>query len=297
MAQRSQDMWNMILPYIISRRFEKQRIEDYLQKSLTEYEAYGNVQKEIQDRAILNRLLESFFEPSMFKDYPYQAYAYADMMKKILPSHLTKQLNLPDNYESMIRTAQEATARSVQSMQETQPLKQEDIATLVRGYGHKMPSDMVKQIQKIEGEVAGRGVREKELGVEKEKIQLERDKLEFEKGGKGKESLKERLLNLGKKETIFANKLKETEAYSIEGEEGDEFKKVAADLEGVRKERLNIINQLIGELDKAKVDKILSKLKKGGATPEALESNKAELMKAEGLTDIEFEYLKINLGK
>lgn len=286
----------MLMPYIIRRKFEKERIEDWKKKTLEEYEAWAGHQEEAQKRAIINRVRESIMDPDMFEGYPFQAYSYLKHLKENLPPELTEGLIIPEGYEEMMEAAEEAVSRVIIAMQAKSPIMDEDIGTLVKAFGHEPTAEYVGQIQKVTGEEERVKVRREEIGLEEKKLTVRREELEAKGKPKGKEALKERLLMLGKKEKIFADQMKEIEAGTLDIDD-PEAKKIEGKLKKVRDERLSIINQMIGELDKKKVDGIVAKLKKGGATPEGLDLNREEFMKAEGLTDIEYEYIKINLSR
>lgn len=290
---RRENIMEMLMPYIIRRKFEKERMEGWQKKTLEEYEAYFGHQRELQKQsainreeqqrqAIINKVRESIMDPDMFEGYPFQAYSYLKHLKENLPSELTEGLVIPEGYEEIMEAAEEAVSRVIIAMQAKAPIMDEDIEKLVRAFGHEPTAEYVGQIQKVK--------------IEEDKIKVRREELAEKGKPKGKETLKERLLMLGKKEKIFADQMKEIEAGTLDIDD-PEAKKIEGKLKNVRDERLSIINQMIGELDKKKVDTVLAKLKKMNATPEELEEFKAKLMADEGLTEIEYEYIIIKLRK
>ena len=63
----------------------------------------------------------------------------------------------------------------------------------------------------------------------------------------------------------------------------------------MRQNQLNTLDQLLGDLDKKKADVIIAKLKANQITAKGMEKYKEKFKKEYKLTDVEYQYIRLNL--
>jgi len=164
----------------------------------------------------------------------------------------------------------------------------EEMTVLTRLLGSDKPQEFLGQAERARTGVAERGLRRGELDLARAEAGLKVGKLT-------KKQLEDKLKFFSKKEKVFSDELKslEEEMDLMEGDPkyDDKNKQIAE----MRQNQVNVLDQLLGELDKKKADKILAKLRTGGATIEALEKHKEQFMKKENLTEAEYNYIRLNL--
>ncbi|MBA7701853.1 hypothetical protein ES703_110600 [subsurface metagenome] len=138
-------------------------------------------------------------------------------------------------------------------------------------FGSKRMMDFLEQAERTRAGKAERGLRADELKIREREVGLEEE-------GKSKEQLENEFKVLDQKEKTFKAQL---DSIGVDLGLTEDAIKMSDDpravalrekIEIVRKRKLNNVNQRLGDLDKKKVEKVLSKLRGINATPEEIET-------------------------
>lgn len=180
-----------LLPILVQQKFDKDRVQRWLEKSLAEYAQYAKNQEEAQRRNMQMSVYRSLLKPELFKDQPYQAQKYIEYLKRALPSEYTGQLPMQEGFEDVMGGAEQAAKRAIIAMQNSMPVSEEDVEALVKAFGHKMPTENIKQILKGQAgktatSLSVMGLMEKQKSRELKGKELEQRKVEHELDKKGK---------------------------------------------------------------------------------------------------------------
>lgn len=294
-------MMRILLPYLLRQRQQKQWLEQssaqYEDLARLKDELYGRSQKEIQDRASENAIKLELVKTGRIGveelDRPLdelllrlgQAGVTGPGIPTISPEIVAGR-RLP--YEEMM-------AKKSAVLERGEYLPKEEVAPATGLFGSKRMMDFLEQAERARAGKKERALRGREITVKEKELGIEGEK-------KTKKQLEDEYKVLDQKEKTFVAQLKSIGVgLALTDDElktSDDPKAVALreKIEIVRKRKLNNVNQRLGDLDRKKADGIISKLRDGGATAEALEKYKEKFKKEENLTEEEYQYIKLNLG-
>jgi len=288
---------NEILPYIAKKKMqldqERKIMQMYLNKRLTEYGALEEMGKrgraEQYDYASMLKFLGSILKGTEGLDRP-------GMAGRMRASELGVPVPLeevsPEQYGEAGRPYGEMMAGQAEALGLPESfIEKMGVATQLKGSPFAMDL-LEQQIKTTAGREAREVTREKtklgwaELGVKGEKLT--------------KKQLEDKLKFFAKKEKVFVDQLKSleeeigiTDAELLAGD--PKVENLKTQIDEMQQNQLNTLDQLLGELDKKKCDKIIAKLSAGKATIKGLEKNKEQFMKKENLTEAEYNYIRLNL--
>jgi hypothetical protein len=216
------------IPVLLQMKLEKDRMKGWLEKSLTEYQAYGQQQKELMSEGSKKQVLETILNVLQegSKGRPYPGTYLRKEMTGLLPAEMTSQLPTLPEAEPVIQdkmtAAQEAAGRILIAQQSNQPVDENDLGIMIDAFGINEPTEIVKAIQQGIGEEAGRGIRlkeiedaikgrkvqERELGIREQELGVAKEKVGLTKyAGKTSKELEKELKKLQADRTTAAEKL------------------------------------------------------------------------------------------
>ena len=277
------------------------------------YEAWGDVQEQLQ-RSGLARRLEGYEAQEEMQKRLLEAGYSRDVTKMILATivqgaagfgrpgieaverireiGLGEVPGIPEEIPGQYEAIQDPYASLMPAigrrLEAGEYPSEEEMTTMTRLLGPDKLQEFLGQAERARTGIAERGLRRGELELARAEVGVKAEKLT-------KKQLEDKLKFFSKKEKVFSDELKslEEEMDLMEGDpKYDAKNKQIADM---RQNQVNVLDQLLGELDKKKADKILAKLRAGGATIEALEKHKEQFMKKENLTEAEYNYIRLNL--
>jgi len=289
----------MLLPYIMRQRMQEQ----YLESSSAQYEKLAKLKDELYRRSqldIQNKASEHRIKGEMVRA---GIIGVKDVDRPLL--ELIERLGVagvtgpgiptpkPGLLEEKKRPYGDIMAKMSGALEQAEYLPTEEVGPATGLLGSKRVMEFLEQAGRERRVGKELGLREREVAVSEKEVGLK-----GEPKGKG---LEDQLKFLDGKEKTFEAQLK-----SIGTELGETIEELKTSddpkvvdlnkrIEKVRKRKLNIYSQLLGDLDKKKSDEIISKLRSGGATVEALEKYKERFKKEEKLTEEEFQYIILNL--
>jgi len=284
---------NEFLPYFAKQKMQldqqRKLMELYLNKQLAEYGAWEETQKrgraEQYDYDTKIRLLASLLKGTEKLDRP----AMAGLMRA---PELGMDFGLPEvspeQYGEAVRPYTKMMADQAGALEagEYLPVEKMGVATQLKGSEYAM--DLLKEIEKTRAGREERGLRKGELDLARAEAGVKGEKLT-------KKQLEENLKYWAKKEKIFVDELESMEKEMGLMEDDPKYDAKSRQVDEARQIQLNTCDQILGELDKKKCDKIIAKLSAGKATVKGLEKNKEKFMKKENLTEAEYNYIRLNL--
>jgi len=196
MGQSAQDFLKQMLPFLVQEQYKYKYIDyqtkKWLEKSLTEYEAYGKVQEEAQNRAAMNAIfgdVSDVLKPAV-KGMPFPGMEFIKRGKQYgLPMG---DLTVPPEEEKqdLLANYQQAAMPLIMArMTEKQP-SEEDVARALNTFGFAtvetligdFAGDMLKKVEQ--------GLRAREISVSEELVptrkyeaETARAKVDIEKKG------------------------------------------------------------------------------------------------------------------
>lgn len=274
---------NRLLPMLLRRRFEKQRVEDWLQKSLKEYEAWGETQATVQERAAENQIKMQLLKVG--------AIGVKDMDRPLI--ELLSRLGeagvtgpgiptiSPEAYGELKAPYAEMRPQFAEAMEAAEYPTQEQITAATRLYGSKWVDKWLQDLEKKKLEAERRRVQEMGFGVEKDKTALGWAELgvkEKELGVKKTEKKDKELLSaLDKKERILTDQLKDFEEDL--GVMVDDPKVMAKkkQVELIRKQKMSLLKRIMKKYKGLKSEKeyteVAAGLKAKGYTSDNIEKH------------------------
>jgi len=294
-------MMRILLPYLLRQRQQRQWLEQssaqYEQLARTKDELYSRSQKEIQDRASENAIKLELVKTGRIGveelDRPLD-----ELLLRLGQAGVTGPgipTISPEIVAGRRRPYEDIMTKMSGALEQAEYLPKEEIAPATGLIGSERVMDFLKQAERTRAGKEERGLRAEELEIKRAEVGIEGEK-------KSKKQLEDEFKTLDQKEKTFVAQLKSIGVdLGVTVEElkmSDDPKAVALreKIEIVRKRKLNNVNQRLGDLDRKKADGIISKLRDGGATAEALEKYKEKFKKEENLTEEEYQYIKLNLG-
>ena len=194
----------------------------------------------------------------------------------------------PEQYGKAVRPYSETMVDQAGALEAGEYLPAEKMGVATQLLGSERAMDLLKEIGKTR---AGREAREitrdktklgwAELGVKGEKLT--------------KKQLEEKLKYFGKKEKVFVGQLESLEEEMGITEDEPRAENLKTQIAEMRQNQLNTLDQLLGDLDKKKADKIISKLRANKITSMGMEKYKDQFMKEYKLTEAEYQYIRLNL--
>jgi len=284
---------NEFLPYFAKQKMqlEQQRklMEIYLEKQLAGYGALEEKEKrgraEQYDYATMLKLLGSITEGAKGLDRPGMA---GIMRASELGIPLPVPEIAPEQYGEAVRPYEEMMPSMAGALERGEYLPAEKMGVATQLLGSKRVMDFLEELGKTR---AGREARE----VTREKTKLGWAELGVKKKKEGKKQLEDKLKFFAKKEKVFSDELKSLEDLSGLMEGDPEYDTKKTQIAEMRQNQLNTLDQLLGELDKKKADKIIAKLRANKITAIGMEKHKAQFIKKENLTEAEYQYIRLNL--
>jgi hypothetical protein len=277
------------------------------------YGAWGKVQEELQ-RSGLARRLEGYTAQEEMQKRLLEAGYSRDIVKMLLATiskgteeygrpgvetiERMRQVGLgetpgippeiPGQYEEVMEPYANLMPALGRRLQDGEYPSREEMATLTRLLGADKVQEFLEQAEKVK---AGRAQRE----VSRGKTKLGWAQLGVKGEKLTKKQLEDQLKFFGKKEKVFVDELESIEKEIGILEDEPRVEDLKAKIDEMRQNQLNTLDQLLGQLDKRKCDKIIAKLTAGKATIEGLEKNKEQFMKKENLTEEEYNYIRLSL--
>jgi len=285
---------NEILPYLAKQKMrldqERKIMQMYLNKRLTEYGALEEMGKrgrgEAFEKAIKLELIKTGRAGVEDLDIPLDELLYR--LERAGITHPAIPTISPEVLEERRLPYRETMVDQAGALEAGEYLPAEKMGVATQLLGSERAMDLLKELGKT---IAGREAREitrdktklgwAELGVKGEKLT--------------KKQLEEKLKFFAKKEKVFVGQLESLEEEMGLTEDDPKAENLKTQIAEMRQNQLNTLDQLLGDLDKKKCDKIIAKLSAGKATIKGLEKNKEQFMKKENLTEAEYNYIRLNL--
>jgi len=284
---------NEIMPYLAKQKMQldqqKKLMQIYLEKQLAGYGALEEKEKrgraEKYDYDTMLKLLGSVIEGSKGLDRPGMA---GRMRAGELGIPLPVPEIAPEQYGEAVRPYTETMVDQAGALEAGKYLPAEKMGLATQLLGSKRAMELLEEIGKTR---AGREARE----VTREKTRLGWAELGVKGEKLTKKQLEEKLKFFGKKEKVFEGQLESLEDLSGLMEGDPEYDTKKTQIAEMRQNQLNTLDQLLGELDKKKADRIIAKLRASKITARGMEKHKDQFMKEENLTEAEYNYIRLNL--
>lgn len=298
-------------------KFMSQLMQILMQQKVRErgYQSWGKVQEELQ-RSGLARRLEGYTAQEEMQNRLLQAGYSRDVVKMLLatiakgtegygrPGIETIQRiretglgetpgippEIPGQYEEVTAPYESIMPAIGRRLQEGEYPSREEMAILTRLLGPEKVQEFLEQAEKVK---AGRAQRK----VSADKTALGWAELGLKKPGEKltKKQLEDKLKFFGKKEKVFVDKLETLEEEIGLTEDDPKAEELKTQISEMRQNQLNTLDQLLGDLDKKKCDEIISKLKANKITAKGMEKYKEKFKKEYKLTDVEYQYIRLNI--
>lgn len=269
-----------ILQYLIQEQLERKRQEGWLQKSLREYEAWGEQQEKLQQSGLKKEsllLLLNVLKKSV-EDQDRPALKILEMLPQLgITPEQYPELGLPTptvRYEEAMDPYEEATRMVMESYKDLSYPEAQAVAKMVMTKGSEFATELIQDIAKKKGERAERGVREKELTE-----QIEGRKLREKELGVREKELAVEKKGTPKKSTLdtrLESKRKERWAIIEKMFKGDEGR-TATQVKNWEKQALALNEDIKSLKKKLGYDK-------PEKDPDARHAQAAKQLKAEGYT-------------
>jgi len=265
----------------------------YLDKQLAGYGALEEMQKrgrgEAYDYETKIRLLASLLKGTERLDRP----AMAGLMRA---PELGMDFGLPEvspeQYGEAVRPYREMMADQAGALEKGEYLPVEKMGVATQLLGSKRVMEFLEELEKTRAGRGERSLRKGELDLARAEAGVKGEKLT-------KKQLEDKLKFFAKKEKVFVDELKSFKDPLTGAIEDIEDESRAENLEAkiaeMRQNQLNVLDQLLGELDKKKADGIIAKLRTNKITAKGMEKYKEQFMKKENLTEAEYQYIRLNL--
>ena len=279
------------------------------------YQSWGKVQEELQRSGLARRLEGYTAQEEMQKRLLQEGYS-RDVVKMLLATifkgaegygrpgvealERTRKVGLgetpgippeiPGQYEEITGQYESLMPAIGRKLAAGQYPSREEMAILTRLLGPEKLQEFLEQAEKVK---AGRAGRE----VSREKTRLGYAELGLKTPGAKltKKQLEDKLKFFSKKEKVFVDKLETLEEQIGLTEDDPEAERLQTQISEMRQNQLNTLDQLLGDLDKKKADGIISKLKANKITAKGMEKYKEKFKKEYKLTDVEYQYIRLNL--
>lgn len=284
---------NEFLPYFVKQkmRLDQQRklMQMYLDKQLAGYGELEKMQQrgrgEAFDYAKKLKFIASLLKGTEELDRP----ALAGLLRA---PELGMDLGLPEispeQYGEAVRPYSETMIDQAGALEAGKYLPAEKMGVATQLLGSERAMDLLKEIGKTR---AGREARE----VSRDKTKLGWAELGVKGEKLTKKQLEEKLKFFAKKEKVFVGQLESIEEEIGLTEDDPKAENLKTQIAEMRQNQLNTLDQLLGDLDKKKADKIISKLRANKITATGMEKYKDQFMKEYKLTEAEYQYIRLNL--
>jgi len=289
---------NEIMPYLAKQKMEldqqRKSMQMYLEREMEIMRGRAGYREEEQFRGRdIGRELEAFStflktgaEGVKGLDQPLlqllERLATAGIAGKEIPTVE------PEKVGAALAPYTETMAEQAGALERGEYLPAEKMGIATQLLGSKRAMDLLKEIGKTR---AGREARE----VTREKTRLGWAELGVKKKGETKKQLEDKLKFFAKKEKVFSDELKSLEDLSGLMEGDPEYDTKKTQIAEMRQNQVNVLDQLLGELDKKKADKIISELRANKITATGMEKYKEQFKKEYKLTEAEYNYIRLNL--
>jgi len=284
---------NEFLPYFAKQKMQldqqRKLMQMYLEKQLAGYGALEEKEKrgraEQYDYATMLKLLGSILKGAEGLDRP-------GMAGRMRASELGIPLDLPeiapDQYGEAVRPYTETMVDQAGALEAGKYLPAEKMGVATQLLGSERAMDLLKEIGKTR---AGREARE----VTREKTELGWAELGVKGEELTKKQLEDQLKFFAKKEKVFSDELESIEEEMGIMEDDPKAENLRTQIAEMRQNQLNTLDQLLGELDKKKCDKVMATLRSNKITPIGMEKYKEQFKKEYKLTEAEYQYIRLNL--
>ena len=237
---------------LVQQKWDKDRVQRWLEKSLKEYEQYAKNQEAAQRRGMQMSVYKSMLKPELFKDQPYQAQKYIEYLKRSLPPEYTGELPMQEGFQDVMGGAEQAAKRAIIAMQNSMPVSEADVEALVKAFGYKVPTENIKQILKGQAgktatslSVMGLMEKKKSRELGEKTLKQRAAEYEFEKKGKGPKDQKALVSLLEKKRNNRWTIIGKLEKVDVENISGTKASTLISQLASITKD----IKRLKGKLD------------------------------------------------
>jgi len=293
-------MMRILLPYLLRQRQQRQ----YLEESSAQYEnlarlkdeLYGRSQEEIQRRASENAIKLELIKTARIGvedlDRPLDELLYRVGQRGVTDPALPTISR--ETVEEGRRPYEEMMARKSAVLERGEYLPKEEVGPATGLFGSKRMMDFLEQAERVRAGKEERGLRAEELEIKRAEVGIKGEE-------KSKKQLEDEFKVLDQKEKTFKAQLDSIGVGLALTEEelkkSDDPKAVALweKIEIVRKRKLNNVNQRLGDLDRKKADKVISTLRTNKITDIGMERYKERFKKEYNLTEVEYQYIKLNL--
>jgi len=284
---------NEFLPYFAKQKMQldqqRKLLQMYLNKRLQEYGALEEMEKrgraEQYDYASMLKFLASALKGTEGLDRPAMA-GRRRASELGIPVPLPEVS--PEQYGEAVRPYTETMVDQAGALEAGKYLPAEKMGIATQLLGSERAMDLLKEIGKTR---AGREARE----VTREKTELGWAELGVKKNGKTKKQLGDQLKFFAKKEKVFVDDLESLEEEMGLTEDDPKAENLKTQIGEMRQNQLNVLDQLLGDLDKKKCDGIIVKLRTNKITAIGMEKYKEQFMKEYKLTEAEYQYIRLNL--
>ena len=309
MARANVDrMMRILLPYLLRQRQQRQWLEQSYgkdiqvarEKDVLERERMGirsKDEREREARSQKNKVILQLLKVGAIgvEDLDRPLLEYLSRTGEVgVPLYPGAPTISPEMLEEKKRPYGEMTARMSAVLERGGYLPTEEVGPATGLIGSKRVMDFLEQAERVRKGKEERGLRAEELEVKRAEVGLEGEE-------KSKKQLEDEFKVFDQKEKTFKAQLDSIgvglalTTEELKMSDDPRAVKLRAQLEEVWRRKLNNANQRLGLLEKKKADGIISKLRDGGATAEALEKYKEKFKKKENLTEEEYQYIMLSL--
>jgi len=200
-TRRFHTFMTKFVPMLLQQKFQEEQVKRWLEKSLQEYEAYGKQQEEVQNRALMNTIIELFVKQGMkgAEDLDLPLLGGLERLKQTGVGEAYPELRLPTpttTYEEATKPFQELASQYVASQEGVRMPEAQAIINAIRLKGSDFLTDWVKEVAETKQKEAEREVRKGELTETEESRKLREKELtqrkkEYVAGEKGEKKTSE----------------------------------------------------------------------------------------------------------
>lgn len=268
---------------------QRKIMQMYLDKSLAQYGALEEMQKrgrgEAFDYATKLKLLASLLKGTEKLDRP----AMAGLVRA---PELGMDFGLPEispeQYGEAVRPYTETMADQAGALERGQYLPVEKMGVATQLLGSKRVMEFLEELGKTRAGREERKLRKGELDLARVEAGVKGEKLT-------KKQLEDKLKFFSKKEKVFVDELDSLEEEMGLTEDEPKAENLKTQIAEMRQNQLNVLDQLLGDLDKKKCDGIIVKLRTNKITAIGMEKYREQFMKEYKLTEAEYQYIRLNL--
>lgn len=305
------EFMRQFLPLLLREQFDEKRVQRYLEKTLAEQEHWGGIRETgaqaDQVRKIIMQLIETAQSGTKGMDEQLLA-----VLMRLGEAGVTDPA-LPtvsrERYGQAITPYADIGSKFAGLLEDKQYPSADDFSLATRVLGTEKVTEFQDRFEK-------KRLEEDKLVLQKSGQDIQRDKLTLEQrkqkkkeeevaaGGTGKEAAdrdKALYATLDKREKVLKDQLEEAENPSdpmtLEIDE-TKVRGLKSQIDKVRKQKMSLLKRMVkNDLDMKKVNTILSTLKSKNVKVRGIEQFKERFMAENGLTEIEYEFIKFQLGK